>query len=352
MNQLLQSSTRRRWITLGIIAAIVLSAMALGGISIVASRIDLALAGALITAWAGLVGVLITQIVSASTAAAQRQREAEAEETRRELERLGEEASRERQLEIASQRAQDEALQAYLEQVGQLLLEKNLRDSEVGSEVSTLARTQTLSVLNRLDGPRKRSVLQFLYESSLIMKSHVVVNLNGADLREINLFAAALSRAWLSEADLSGSRLSAANLHAADLHSANLSEVDLSAANVSDANLNRANLTEADLSAANLIGANLHKADLSRGDLRRAFLRAANLHEANLQGAFLEGVHLEGANLQGAHLEEANLQWAYFGDANLEAARLQGATMPNGQMYVEWLKDKEGTENGENSGAT
>jgi uncharacterized protein YjbI with pentapeptide repeats len=307
---------------LGIIAAIVLSAMALGGISIVATRIGLVPAGALITAWAGLLGVLITQIVSASTAAAQRQREAEAEETRRELERLGEEASRERQLEIASQRAQDEALQAYLEQVGQLLLEKNLRDSEVGSEVSTLARTQTLSVVNRLDGPRKRSVLQFLYESSLIMKSHVVVNLNGADLREINLFAAALSRAWLSEADLSGSRLS----------------------------------------AANLIGANLHKADLSRGDLRSAFLMAANLHEASLQGANLEGVHLEGANLQGArleganlqgaHLEEANLQWAYFGDANLEAARLQGATMPNGQTYVVWLKDKEGTENGENSGAS
>jgi hypothetical protein len=71
-----------------------------------------------------------------------------------------------------------------------LLLERHLRDSELGSEVSTLARTQTLSVVNRLDGPRKRIVLQFLYESSLIMKSHVVVNLSGVDLRELNLFAA------------------------------------------------------------------------------------------------------------------------------------------------------------------
>src|SRR5215203_4023897 len=53
--------------------------------------------------------------------------------------------------ELAEQRAQDEALQAYLDQMGQLMLDKDLRGSEEESEVRTLARARTLTVLSRLD---------------------------------------------------------------------------------------------------------------------------------------------------------------------------------------------------------
>ena len=49
--------------------------------------------------------------------------------------------------ELAQQRAQDEALQAYLDQMGNLLLEKDLRASEEDSEVRTLSRARTLTVL-------------------------------------------------------------------------------------------------------------------------------------------------------------------------------------------------------------
>ena len=41
--------------------------------------------------------------------------------------------------ELSEQRAQDEALQAYLDQMSGLLLERDLRASEKGSEVRTLA---------------------------------------------------------------------------------------------------------------------------------------------------------------------------------------------------------------------
>ena len=53
----------------------------------------------------------------------------------------------------AEQRAQDEALQAYLDQMGQLLLDKDrpLQQSEEGSAVRTVARARTLAVLRRLD---------------------------------------------------------------------------------------------------------------------------------------------------------------------------------------------------------
>src|SRR5918995_2977366 len=64
--------------------------------------------------------------------AEQREREREAtEEARREREREAQAAQRERELEVENQRAQDAALQAYLDQMGQLLLEKDrpLRES-------------------------------------------------------------------------------------------------------------------------------------------------------------------------------------------------------------------------------
>jgi hypothetical protein len=124
--------------------------------------------------------------------------------------------------EIADQRRQDDALQAYLDHIGELLLdkEKPLRQSKVGDEVRTLARARTLSILGRLDGGRKRSVMAFLYESDLIAKDRVVVDLRSADL----------SRADLDNADLRGADLSGAYLHEARLPYADLREADLALA--------------------------------------------------------------------------------------------------------------------------
>jgi hypothetical protein len=70
--------------------------------------------------------------------------------------------------ELAEQRAQDEALQAYLGQMNDLLLEHNLRNSEEDSEQRTLARARTLTVLRRLDSSDKIVVMLFLEEAELI----------------------------------------------------------------------------------------------------------------------------------------------------------------------------------------
>jgi hypothetical protein len=78
-------------------------------------------------------------------------------------------AKAERKLE--EQRADDVALQTYLDQMNDLLLEHNLRNPEEGqdSEVQTIARARTLTVLGRLDSSRKKQVMQFLYEANLII---------------------------------------------------------------------------------------------------------------------------------------------------------------------------------------
>jgi hypothetical protein len=109
--------------------------------------------------------------------------------------------------ELAEQRAQDEALQAYFDQMNTLLLEHNLRHSEEDSGVRTLARARTLTVLGRLDSERNSAILQFLREAQLISVSGTdpVVrlsesNLSGAELHGANLSKANLSKAYLNKA--------------------------------------------------------------------------------------------------------------------------------------------------------
>jgi hypothetical protein len=87
---------------------------------------------------------------------------------------------------IASDNQQEAALQEYIKEMSVLMLERNLRKSDVDAEVLTIARVRTLTTLPRLDEVRKGSVLQFLYESKLIEKNNIV-DLTGADLSIMTL---------------------------------------------------------------------------------------------------------------------------------------------------------------------
>jgi hypothetical protein len=112
--------------------------------------------------------------------------------------------------ELAEQRAQDEALQAYLDQMSTLLLEKDLRESEEGSEVRTLARARTLTVLRRLDPARKTEIIQFLVEAELVQivdKTAPIISLSGADLSDADLDKAYLFGADLTDANVTPEQL-------------------------------------------------------------------------------------------------------------------------------------------------
>jgi len=197
---------------------------------------------------------------------------------------------------VAEQRTQDEALQAYLDQMGQMLLDKDmpLRQSKEGDEVRTLARARTLTMLARLDGPRKGSVVQFLYESGLVNRDRTT------PLDSLPIV-----------------------------------------------NLKRANLRGAILSKTNLELANLYRADLSRAELQGAVLSQTSFYRADLKGADLRGADLRDAILYFAELEGANLLAAKVTGGQLDEARsLEGATMPNGQTYEEWVKSREEGDSG------
>src|SRR5215211_4270878 len=181
-------------------------------------------------------------------------------------------------------RAQDEALRAYLDQMSDLLLKEDLRTSKEGSEVRTLARARTSTVLVTLDPGYRGWVIAFLSEAALVQK---------VDERNpiISLSSVYLVGTHLEEPDLNG----------ADLREANLTE----------AWLRKANLSHADLSEASLDVADLHEADLRHANLREAFVMEANLSKTDLRHANLSKVRLGHAK----NLREANLTFATMQEA-------------------------------------
>ena len=275
--------------------------------------------------------------------------EQEATKQRAQSEREAAEKRAETEREIALDHQRETSLQEYIDKMSELFLHEDLLGSDPKKEVREIARIRTLTVLNRLDGQRKGSVLQFLKNAELINQGTPIINLFGANL----------SGAYLSEAFLHGTRLYHVDLSGANLRQAHLSFIPpnlqydqeyIEGANLSYANLTGTDLSRADLEEVKLRRANLTKANLSGADLERADLWSANLVEADLSRANLIGADLRYANLTGADLTNATLN-SYSHGANLKGANLkdvtgitveqleeqaeslQGATMPDGTKY-------------------
>ena len=142
---------------------------------------------------------------------------------------------------LAEQRAQDATLQAYLDQMSTLMLNRDLLESEPSDPTFALAQARTSTVILRLDGAHNRSVTRFLRDSGLaddLLLSGI--DLEGARLSEADLFNADLSGTRLAHADLGDTDLRGANLNDADLGDADLLDVDLSTAQVTQEQLDQA----------------------------------------------------------------------------------------------------------------
>ena len=273
----------------------------------------------------------------------------------RDKRKAGEQVRLER--EIANNNLAEEAIQAYLERMSALLLNKEFRKdlfpnvnyklnpSGYDNPVRNVARMQTTTILRRLERDKERQarIINFLRDSELykfifqnanlskidLSQANLYeVNLQGADLefanlQEVYLYRTNLQGASLKETNLQRANLAMAELQGANLHRANLQGVDLDRANLQDAHLEETNLQGASLKETNLQQANLAMAELQGANLHRANLQGADLEFANLQDADLEGAKLQGAHLEGANLQETRLQEAKLQDADLEGAKLQ-----------------------------
>jgi uncharacterized protein YjbI with pentapeptide repeats len=250
--------------------------------------------------WLPIVGALLIPVVIAAGTWGITWQQGKIEDQRADAER-----------ELAEQRAQDEALQAYLNQMSQLMLDRKLLETEQSDPVHTLAQARTVTILRRLNSDRNRDILQFLREA---YQGHEIVTLDNSNLSEANLKGANLDSFDLQRTDPSGANLRDAYLAFSDLSKAKLNGADLRGADLhGDTNLRHADLSGADLRSADLHG----DTDLSN----------TNLSEANLSGTDLIGANLKGANLKGAVLSGAKVTDEHLA----EAKSLEGATMPDGQ---------------------
>ena len=235
---------------------------------------------------------------------------------------------------LQEQRAQQATVQAYLDQMGTLLLDRDLRNASEDSDVRRLARARTLVVLDALDSDRQNTVFRFLEETELIQagpeERPPIVSLKYAKLRDLELGGKQLLR---------NTDLTQATLIGADLTEAHLEGTDLSGAHLGGADLTGAYLMDAKLSGAYLYGTDLGGADLSGADLSDA------------EGRFEDGARMVRTRLDGADLGEADLTNALVTEEQLRDAKsLEDATMPDGQKYEDWLKSKGRAENMENLG--
>jgi uncharacterized protein YjbI with pentapeptide repeats len=240
---------------------------------------------------------------------------------------------------LAKQRAQDETLQAYLDQMSHLLLEEDLLGSKEGSVVRTLARARTFATMQRLDAERNQTIARFLDESKLIETDGTTTSL----LKDASLKHADLAKVDLTGADLSGAKLNGANLELATLNNANLEGADVSSANMKYAYVSHANMHNLFAFKVNLSVSELWDTNLSGPN---TYLSGANLSDAYLKSANLSDAHLDSANLRGAmSVTQEQLD---------SCSSLEGATMPDGQTlkshfdpnaptFKEWLKGKEAT---------
>jgi hypothetical protein len=128
------------------------------------------------------------------------------------------------QQQIEEQRTQDAVLQAYLDQMSALILQRNLLKSEEDDPVYTLAQARTSTAIIALDAEHNRSVTRFLTDSGLSGSRGSFSLLRSIDLRKADLSGAYLSSADLDDATLTRADLSGAFLVSADLNSAYLPE--------------------------------------------------------------------------------------------------------------------------------
>ena len=205
-------------------------------------------------------------------------------------------------------------------------------DDSADRDLSKMNAREDVRVILQVIGARGKR------QHAIERESRVVLNMDGADLRGLQLEDADLSEVLLNKADLSNTRfsnvkllrtsflnalLTGAKFHDVDLSRALLKEARLCGAEFSRVGFTKAVLDNADMSSANLTGCNFFDADLHATDLSDAHL-------------FLAGdtrVSFRKARLRDARLCRADFRHSDMLDAYLSQADLSGTIFSHGGEY-------------------
>lgn len=132
----------------------------------------------------------------------------------------------------------------YLNQISKLILLHSVNKLQRNP---FLLRSITQETLGQLDGERKRYLIMFLNDASLLTFYPL---LEGANLTE-----GQFDHLQLYKSDFRGANLSKANFEQTNLHKSNLNKTKLNNANLVNADLRGASLLKADLTNTNFLNA-------------------------------------------------------------------------------------------------
>jgi uncharacterized protein YjbI with pentapeptide repeats len=256
---------------------------------------------------------------------------------------------RKRELDIENQRAQETALQAFLDQITHSNAYRELRTAPESGHKRAILRAKMQILLLRLDEERKGVLLSSLHGVKLIRKEEITPYEHTKEESEKTG-----EERWrypilrLNDIDFSRTELNPdTKLTFDDLEGIILRSAKLSKVNLSGANLKNADLRDADLSHAQLRKANPQDSEWIPGEFHNEYRKAkrgrsaSGLLETDLSGANLSGANLRGANLRGANLNMADLSDADMSgvegiakeELEAQAASLESTIMPDGSKH-------------------
>jgi uncharacterized protein YjbI with pentapeptide repeats len=192
------------------------------------------------------------------------------------------ESTKRREIEVAEDKARQEALVKYTEGISDLI-QKGLLNSKSDRDPNFLiAKAKTTLALISLNSQRQTLILQFLASTGL----NDINNHGGI------LFQSNWSKLKLDKSDFTRAKMLQANFLDSSLIGTDFTGGDLRSIDFGRATLRDTRLHYADLMRAQLQQTNLRQADFLNADLTLANLTNADMKDANLKGAILNQADL------------------------------------------------------------
>ena len=225
--------------------------------------------------------VFVVQLYIASQ---ERKQDFEISEANRDKDRFIANRTRVQDLLIANKLRWDTILATYIKEVSGILAKSNITTRKIDSIFAAVIRAKTLTACRQLDTERKSWLIQFLYESSVILVGQNPIDMTNAYLDGIDLSTTvfnSIQQASLGGISLSGASLINASFNERFLHGANFSGCTMLGASFRRARLDGATFQKASLRDADFTGASTKRVNFVWADLRRSNLNDNQLDRAS-----------------------------------------------------------------------
>ena len=189
---------------------------------------------------------------------------------------------RQQEREFDDKGQKDQVLSNYLKEMSDMLLQTNI--TECSETKSIIFRAKTLAAIRQLDPKRNAFLIQFLYESQLIIRrgeKPSVIDLHGANLSYIDLSVSTTrddyKRSNMSYLYLSGVDLNNASFRARYLRNSIFSDSTLIRTSFQDSDLRDADFFKSSLQFSSFTNTRTSNADFSKANLLGASISADQL---------------------------------------------------------------------------